>query len=694
MNEVRALLVDDSADDAELNALALRRSGLKIVSQRVETRDAASAALREGRWDIVLCDYEMPNFSAPALLALLLDMHLDLPCIIVSGAIGEEAAADVMRLGAIDYVFKNNLARLRASVDRALREALVQRDHRLTQARLLESEARLKLMVEQLPAMVWTTDSEMNITSAKGTEVASFGVELDAMIGQPFPAALFSTEEDRAVATHAHRQALRGDSFRFEVKWAGRRRQAHIEPLRDREDAIIGTIGIALDVTEQREAQERLSHVVNHDALTDLPNRVLLNDRLTQALGFAQRRNRHVAVLYLDIDGFKYVNETLGYPVGDELLKTVAGRLLLVVNEADTVARSGGDDFVIVLADIDGVEVARTLEQRVLDVFEKPFTIHEHEIFLTASVGVTHFPEDGGEGPGLMKGAEAAMYEAKRMGRNCIQEYRPSMLAAPAERLTLQRDIHHALLNQEFVLHYQPMLDVETERVVGVEALLRWRHPTLGLLMPDGFIPVAEESGLIEPIGEWVFEQACMQLARWREEGHADLRVSVNVSARQFESRGLRKMIMRVLAAHRVAAEQMELEVTESSIMRDVGSTIRILADLKDLGLRLSIDDFGTGYTSLSYLKRFPIDVLKIDRYFVRDIMTNVYDEAIVKAVTTLSRRLGLTTIAEGVETRAQFERIRDLECDEVQGYLFSPALPADECAALFKERLSSRISV
>ncbi|GAC1387914.1 MAG: hypothetical protein NVSMB31_01020 [Vulcanimicrobiaceae bacterium] len=679
MQTMNVLCVDDSPDDADLNVMALKRHGLEVTSRRVDTREGALEAFQE-KWDLVLCDYSMPQFSANGLLNLLTEYQIEAPCIIVSGAIGDEAAAEAIRLGASDYVLKDNLKRLGPSVDRALREAQTTRARQKAERALFESEARLKIIVDQLPALIWTTDANLMITSFEGAELATLHIDPWLLVGQKVGTTLFLDEESRLITLHSHQQALEGDSFRFEIEWAGKTRQANVEPLRDVEGEIIGTIAVALDISERKAAEQRLHHLSQFDALTDLPNRILLEDRVAQALGTARRYGGEVALIFLDVDRFKYINDTYGHHNGDEVLKGIGARLAAIVPANSTVSRSGGDEFVVLLVDSKDRTSVETVASQVLESFRAPFSISGREVYLTSSLGVSRYPSDAEDVQSLLKSAETAMYEAKQLGRNAFQFFVPNMLAAPAERLTLQTDLQRSIIKEQLVMYYQPIFDIDGETVVAYEALVRWNHHALGLLLPDTFIPLAEESGFIEPLGEWALNEICRQANEWSAAGFNAPRVCFNVSARQFERRGLRKTIERILDHNHISPDRLELELTESSIMKDVSSAIATLCDLKDIGLRLSIDDFGTGYTSLSFLKRFPLDVLKIDKSFVRDMRVGSHDEAIVKAVTTLARNLGLTSIAEGVETISQLEQLRAIKCDEVQGFLMSRPLSAQQC--------------
>jgi diguanylate cyclase (GGDEF)-like protein len=444
---------------------------------------------------------------------------------------------------------------------------------------------------------------------------------------------------------------------------------------------------IADDLAERVRYQDELERQATHDALTGLANRNLLNDRLRQALARAERAGSLVAVLFIDLDRFKYVNDSLGHAVGDELLKAVAATISGCVRDEDTVARLGGDEFVLVLADALSEDDTLTAMTRVLEAVSRQYRVAGHELHMSCSIGASLFPRDGRDAGTLLKNADTAMYRAKERGRNRGQFYLEEMNARLGERLSLENRLRHALERSELLLHYQPQVDLRSGAIVGAEALIRWREPELGLVSPDRFIPIAEETGLIVPIGEWVLETACAQAAAWRAAGLPRIRLAVNLSARQFRHKGLAEAIRRALQSNRLDPGDLELEITESMIVQEPAETIRLLESLKAIGLRIAVDDFGTGYSSLAYLKRFPIDVLKIDQSFVRGIAANRSDAAIARTVINLARSLYLHTVAEGVETAEQAGLLHDWTCDEAQGYLFSRPLPAEEFAALLGAR-------
>lgn len=438
------------------------------------------------------------------------------------------------------------------------------------------------------------------------------------------------------------------------------------------------------DLVRQRTAE--LNHLAYHDALTDLPNRALFDDRLTQALPLAQRTRRSLGVLFLALDRFKKVHDTLGHALGYKLLKEVAERLTSCIGEGETVARFEGDEFAFLLTQIAGTDDVIEMIYQINEALKAPFRLDEHELFLTASIGISFYPDDGVDAPTLLKNASAALYRAKEHGGNNYQFYTRDMNARALKRLAMENDIRRALERSEFAVHYQPQVDINSGLIVGVEALVRWPHPELGLISPSEFVPLAEDTGLILPLGDWVLRTACLQNRIWQDDGYAPLSLSVNLSARQFQQPNLSGSVAAILEETGMNPRYLELELTESSIMRNADSAVIALTQLKDMGVRISVDDFGTGYSSLGYLKRLPMNTLKIDQSFIRDITTDPDDAALVVAIITLAHNLRLRVIAEGVETKEQLRLLHLLRCDEWQGNLFSEPLPAAEIEKLLPD--------
>jgi len=455
--------------------------------------------------------------------------------------------------------------------------------------------------------------------------------------------------------------------------------ELHVAPVRSAKGHVTHFVGVLNDITETKRYQEELEHHVNHDALTGLANRHLLHDRLQQALFRANRRNLQCAVMFLDLDHFKLVNDGLGHHVGDLLLKKVADELTTLLRPEDTVARFGGDEFVVIATEVQDLADVTEIAERVVSRLAMPMMIENEEIAVSASLGIALYPLDGDSVEELLKNADAAMYHAKELGRNTFSFYRKEMNGSISEQFALKSKLARAIDHGELVLHYQPQAAARNVELVGFEALLRWNHPDFGRIPPDRFIPLAEDSGLIVPIGEWVLRTACGFAASLRQQGIEVGRVAVNLSARQFYQANLAKLIERILAETGLPPQCLELEITESMMMGNTAKVLQILSELKEMKIQLAVDDFGTGYSSLGYLRRFPIDRLKIDRSFIDDVPASQHDSTIAKAIISLAHNLGLNVIAEGVETRAQLAFLAENACDEIQGYLLSK--PLDETA-------------
>jgi diguanylate cyclase (GGDEF)-like protein len=440
-----------------------------------------------------------------------------------------------------------------------------------------------------------------------------------------------------------------------------------------------------VDITERKRAEEMIQYQALHDLLTGLSNRTLFNHQLSLALANAHRNGEMLAVLFLDLDRFKTINDTLGHTVGDQLLQGVTKRLASCLREGDIVARWGGDEFTLLLSHVSHVDDATQTAQIILDTLQPAFEIEDHQLHITSSIGVVLYPYDGEDVQTLLANADVGLHRAKEQGRNQYQLYTPAMNSQASKLLTLENSLHKALECGEFVVYYQPQVNIFTWEITQMEALVRWQHPELGLISPKTFIPLAEENGLIVPIGEWVLQTACAQNAAWHKAGFSPLRVAVNLSARQFQQPNLVKVVARVLEEMELEPHLMELEITETTAMQNVDFTSAMLYDLHQMGVHISLDDFGTGYSSLSYLKIFPFDTIKIDQSFIQDLTTDPKGAAIIAAVITLGRSLGLRIVAEGVETKEQLDCLRSLQCTEMQGHLFWKPLSAEEATKLLQ---------
>lgn len=453
-------------------------------------------------------------------------------------------------------------------------------------------------------------------------------------------------------------------------------------------------LGIDRDITERKQAEEIIRHQAFYDRLTGLPNRTLFSDRISLALSHVRRTDGVLAVIFLDLDRFKLINETLGHDVGDKLLQNVADRLSMCMREGDTVARFGGDEFIILLPEIHRMEDVALFAETILESFKRPFILRDMELFITVSIGIAVYPHDGDDADKLLINADAAQSRAKEHGRNNYQYYTPSMNARASERLVIESSLRRALEREEFILFYQPQILAENGEIIGAEALIRWNHPELGFISPAEFIPLAEEMGLIGPIGEWVLRKACLQNIKWRNLGNQPIRMAVNLSSLQLQDVGLVQRISEILHETGHDPRDLELEITESAAMKNPDFTTKVLEDFKTMGVRVALDDFGTGYSSLAYLKRFPLDILKIDRSFIHDLTVNSNDATIAKTIILLTHSLSLSVVAEGVETLEQVEFLKNNHCDVLQGYFYSRPVPPSQFEELLREHRLSKSSV
>jgi diguanylate cyclase (GGDEF)-like protein/PAS domain S-box-containing protein len=500
---------------------------------------------------------------------------------------------------------------------------------------------------------------------------------IDVTTRSPIPTPTASAIiENRTVGLGADCMLVRGDGIELAVETSA-------APIHDRLGGVIGAVMVAHDVTVARELSNKLARLALHDSLTDVPNRTLLSDRLDQAMMRAHRAGSSVAVLYIDLDRFKHINDSLGHAVGDELLRSVARRLLCCVRSSDTVSRQGGDEFLVLLSDVVHPRDAALCAEKIIAALEAPHRIADHDLRITASIGIATYPGDAPDAEKLLRNADFAMYQAKYTGRNNYQFFKPEMNANAIERQSVETDLRQAVARREFELNYQPKVSLQTGAVVGVEALIRWNRPQCGLMLPARFIPIAEESGLILPIGRWALETACRQARAWQDAGLLAVSVAINVSAVELRAKDFLDNVRQILEQTRLDPAFLELELTETFMMQDWKTTAEILRALKGLGVKIALDDFGTGYSSLSYMKRFPIDALKIDQSFIRDMTSDSDDASIVSAVINMGRSLNMRVIAEGVQTRDQLKFLRERHCPEGQGYYFGPPVPADEVTDL-----------
>jgi diguanylate cyclase (GGDEF)-like protein/PAS domain S-box-containing protein len=594
-----------------------------------------------------------------------------------------------MQRGAQDFLLKERLndydltKMLAAAIERAA----------IAEARFEEQE-RARITLNSIGDAVITTDVDGRVTYLNSVAEKLTGWPGAEALGRPLEEVfkIVNADTRKTVANPMTLAANENKTVRLPPISVLMRRdgvESAIEdsaaPIHDRRGRVTGAVMVFHDVSATRAATVKLAHLAQHDALTDLPNRVLLNDRMSQAIGMAQRHHAALALLYMDLDRFKQINDSLGHLVGDRLLQSVAMRLSECVRATDTVSRLGGDEFVILLPEVAHAQDAAVCADKLLQAVRRPYVIDEHEIYVTASVGIGIYPGDGAEVEALLRNSDSAMYEAKGRGRNNYQFYRPEFNSGETEKQSIERALRQAIGRNELELYYQPIMSLSTGAVAGAEALIRWNHPTLGFLLPSQFIPISEESGLIVPIGRWVLREACRQAKVWRDAGLPRFKLGANISPVELRSKDFVAGVDTILRETGFDPQSLELELTETFLMQDSKSTAEVLGTLKELGTRLALDDFGTGYASLSCVRRFPLDTLKIDQSFVRDLTTDAHDASVVSAVINMANGLHMGVVAEGVETLEQQRFLEKHKCSAAQGNRFSRPLSADAFAGFLR---------
>ncbi|MGG4450052.1 putative bifunctional diguanylate cyclase/phosphodiesterase [Brevibacillus porteri] len=570
--------------------------------------------------------------------------------------------------------------------------------HQLEQTYWENEERKIHSILESIKDGYYELDERGRFLAVNPALSEILGAPAHELLGASYQE--YVGKQDALKLKHAFRWVSHTGTPVQQIDWAfvqrdGQRRlvEGSIVKISEKSGGVTGLRGIIRDVTDRRQAEQTINHMAYHDALTDLPNRRLFEAELTIALSQAKQQGQMMAILFFDLDRFKYINDSLGHYFGDCLLQSLSHRLKENVGSAGILARMGGDEFTMIFPAISDETEVIALADRIIASLQSPLQVEDRECIVTTSIGISIFPRDGEDTQTLMKHADAAMYSAKEKGRNRYNLYSSTMSLHAAERLAVEQELRKALERNEFRLHYQPQLDCKTNQVVGVEALLRWRHPEWGMVSPAEFIPLAEETGLIVPIGEWVLRTACQQNKAWAEAGYPSLRIAVNLSARQFQQENLVGMIKQVLQETQMQPQFLELEITESAVMQNATRFIGILHELKNLGIWLSIDDFGTGYSSLSYLRDFPINRLKIDRSFVNDITENE-DAVIAKSIIAMAHSLQMNVLAEGVENEVQLTFLREQQCDEMQGYYCSKPLPAEQLEEWMQQSGTTALAV
>lgn len=682
------LIVEDNPGDARLLCEMLREEGLNDILLKVVGRMAeAELHLATQRVDMILLDLGLPDAQGLDAVGRARAAAPRVPLVVLSGLDDKSMAIQALQEGAQDYLIKGQIEP--RELVRALRYAI---ERKLIEDRLFEEKERAQATLACIGDAVICTDVSGRITylnlcaewmtgwsqqQAEGSLISDTFHIVDGvsreLIPEPFkhakPLASASSSSPDTVL-------IRQDGSEISV-------EGSVSHIHGREGGVIGSVIILRDVSASRAMTKQMTHSVQHDSLTNLPNRLLLNDRIAQAIALAHRNGHRLALLFLDLDGFKHINDSLGHPIGDLLIQAVASRLLNAIRAPDTASRQGGDEFVILLTEIKAQEDAGVVARRILRDLEDPHCVGSHKLHITASIGISLYPDDGMDAETLIRNADIAMYQAKENERQGYQFFKAEMNVRAIERQFLEENLRRAISGGELALHYQPKINLRTGEILGTEALLRWTHPERGLISPAEFIPVAEDSGLILPIGLWALGEACRQAQEWAAAG-TPLSVAVNVSAVQFRHRDFLSMLFSILDESGLDPRLLEIEVTESLLMKRPDLTSGILHQLRAKGISVAVDDFGTGYSSLSYLHKFPLDALKIDQSFIRQI-SSARGAGIVNAIIDMGKNLGLRIVAEGVETRQELSFLQSRQCEEAQGYYFSPPVSGHMFTALLK---------
>jgi diguanylate cyclase (GGDEF)-like protein/PAS domain S-box-containing protein len=683
------LLIEDNRGDARLLREMFSEPGSPqdIQLTHVESMRGAEQYLALHTVDVVLLDLGLPDAQGLEAVRRAHAAAPRIPLVVLTGLDDDSLAIEALQQGAQDYLIKGQIET--RGLLRGLRYAI---ERKTMDEALFAEKERAQVTLNCIGDAVMCTDisghiSFLNVVAEKITGWSCQDAA-DRLLGEVFrikDAADGATIHDppqtlgkNGSQTSSGCVLIRRDGVHVPI-------EDSVAPIHDREGKPIGAVVVFRDMSAARATSLLMIHAAEHDFLTGLPNRMLLNERISQAIVLALRHAKHVAVLFLDLDGFKYINDSLGHPMGDKLLQAVAKRLVDCGRASDTVSRPGGDEFVVLLSEVTHPEDAALAAQRVLHAIAESYCIDQRELHVTASIGVSIFPEDGVDAETLIKNADTAMYQAKENGRHSYQYFKPAMNARAVERQSIEASLRRALERRELALHYQPKINFRTGTITGAEALLRWTHPTRGSVPPAQFIPVAEDCGLILPIGNWVLRKACEQARAWLDEGLPGTSVAVNVSAIEFQSEHFLEGLFSVLHDTGLDPKSLELELTESVLMKHAESAASTLHTVRESGVQVSIDDFGTGYSSLSYLHKFPVDALKIDKSFVGRITSTEDDASIVAAVISMAQNLKLRVVAEGVETLEQLTFLRAHACDEAQGYYFSRPVPAMDFARLLK---------
>ena len=644
----------------------------------------------------VLLDLSLPDSEGVETFDKLFAASPDVPILILAGNGTEGLAKEAVSRGAKDYLVEAHLDTY--SLQRALRNAV---ERSSIEDALYAEKERAVVTLNSIGDAVLCTNISGRITYLNAVAEEMTGWPLIEAIGKPLAEVFriideatrqtardpmqMAVEQNKTVGLTANCVLIRRDGFESAIEDSA-------APIHDRSGRVIGAVIVFHDVSAARAMALEMTHTAHHDVVTGLPNRLLLNDRITQSISLALRQNRPIAVLFIDLDHFKNINDSLGHAAGDELLRSVSKRLMSCGRASDTVSRQGGDEFAILLPEITHAQDAATCAAKIILALNAPHFIGTRTLHIGASIGISLYPKDGEDAETLIKNADTAMYHAKEHGRGNFQFFEADMNLKAVQRQSIESEMRRALTNQEFLLHYQPKVNLDTGEITGVEALIRWQHPEQGFIAPAEFVPIAEDCGLIVPIGRWVMREACRQARAWQDAGLRHLRMAVNVSAVEFREKSFVENVRTVLSDTGLRPQYLVLELTERVLMEHAESTALLLEELKTMGVHLAVDDFGTGYSSLSYLRQFPIDVLKIDQSFIKKITSNLDDSTIIAAIIAMGRNLHHIVIAEGIETQEQVAYLQSQHCEEGQGYLLSPPVGATQFGHLLETGITAMV--
>ncbi|MET0004017.1 MAG: two-component system response regulator [gamma proteobacterium symbiont of Ctena orbiculata] len=698
----RILIADD-----EPRARASLKEILRFTGYETTLAECGREAidlLNSGTFDLILLDLNMPDLHGHKVMEHIDSYQLNCDIIVVSGETTFDHATMALRKGAQDFLRKPYAPdELLRSVANVLERRQLKASNQSIQLRLQESESLHKFIVNNSPDMIYLLDHEGRFAFINERVKSLLGYDQKEIIGEHFSKLIHTEDIERAHFTFNERRAGERATRSAELKLSSKNNNGSrffdsgTVPVElssigiyttndDKTKSFIGTYGVARDISERKQAEELIKYQLYHDLLTNLPNRSLFRDRLNMAMAQSKRSGKKLAIMYLDMDRFKIINDSLGHYVGDELLKMVGQRLRSELREADTLARVGGDEFNLLIPEINDIQDARNLAEKILRLTLEPFIIKNEEIFISFSIGISIYPSDGDTKDSLIKHADIAMYKVKNAGKNGYAFYSEKMKTHFSQSLDIENGLRKAISTNELCLYYQPQFDINNGYMRGVEALVRWKHPEKGTIQPNEFISVAEESGLIIPLGEWVLRRACTDIKRWMEHEGITLQLSVNISMQQLEMDQFVNKALKIIKRHQLPKNTLELEITEHAIMQDMEKAIDALTKLSHKGIRIAIDDFGTGYSSLGYLQNLPINTLKIDRSFVQGIKTSE-DNSIIDAIIAMAKGLNLNLIAEGVENQTQIDHLSRAGCGLAQGFFYSHPVPEDELLKFIKSK-------